>query len=129
MAQQQQQQFPQLTFEQAKGILLLLLLIPFFFLNLFNIEALNEAIEAFEIPENKERMEVALASCQGLEPPQKMMILLPLVQEIQGETMVKYGFSGPGAVLNATLQIQMHAMKDPDMQSKVRALMAKAMGN
>ncbi len=73
-------------------------------------------------------MEAALASCQGLEPPQKMMILLPLVQEIQGETMAKYGFAGPGAVMNATMQIQMHAMKDPDMQTKVQALMAKAMG-
>lgn len=74
-------------------------------------------------------MEEALIKCQGLEPPQKMMILLPLVQEIQSLTMEKYGFSGPGAVMNATMQIQMHAMKDPDMQDKVRALMAKAVGN
>lgn len=108
--EQQQQQFPQLTFEQAR-------------------DALNEAIEAFELPQNKERMEDALTRSKGLEPPQRMMILLPIVQDIQGETMIKYGFSGPGAVMNATLQIQMHAMKDPDMQNKVRALMAKAMGN
>lgn len=80
------------------------------------------------MPHNKERMENALASCNGMEVPQKMMILLPLVQEIQGETMVKYGFSGPGAVMNATMQIQMHAMKDPDMQNKVRFLMSKAAG-
>lgn len=93
------------------------------------IDALYEAIEAFELPENKERMEAALLQCKGLEPPQKMMILLPLVQEIQGKTMEKYGFSGPGAVMNATMQIQMHSMKDPEMQEKVRALMAKAAGN
>jgi hypothetical protein len=94
----------------------------------YTIDALNEAFEAFELPENKARMETALASCNGLEAPQKMMILLPLVQEIQGETMVKYGFSGPGAVMNATMQIQMHAMKDPEMQNKVRLLMGKATG-
>ena len=93
-----------------------------------HIEALDEAIASFEIPSNRERMEAAIASCQNLEPGQKMMILLPLVQEIQGETMKKYGFEGPGAVMNGTMQIQMHAMKDPEMQEKVKMLMAKASG-
>eukprot|EP00602_Paraphysomonas_sp_CaronLab_P008431 CAMPEP_0185027936 /NCGR_PEP_ID=MMETSP1103-20130426/13299_1 /TAXON_ID=36769 /ORGANISM="Paraphysomonas bandaiensis, Strain Caron Lab Isolate" /LENGTH=42 /DNA_ID= /DNA_START= /DNA_END= /DNA_ORIENTATION= len=42
--------------------------------------------------------------------------------------MKKYGFEGPGAVMNGTMQIQMHAMKDPEMQEKVKMLMAKASG-
>lgn len=89
--------------------------------------ALDEAIAAFEIPENRERLETALASC-GPDPAQKMMVLLPIVEQIQIATMQRYGFSGPGAVMMATMQIQMHAMKDPEMQAKVGMLMAKASG-
>jgi hypothetical protein len=60
---------------------------------------------------------------------QRMLMLMPIVQEIQGVTMAKYGFQGPGAVMNATMQINMYAMQDPDMQNKVKMLMAKASGN
>jgi hypothetical protein len=102
--------FPQLTHDQAKA-------------------ALDEAIAAFEIPSNKEKMEQAIASCAGMEPPQKMMILLPIVQEIQTEAMERYGFTGPGAVMAGTMQIQMHAMQDPEMQEKVKFLMSKVAGN
>ena len=72
-------------------------------------------------------MEDAIASCAG-NPQQKMIVLLPLVERIQVATMLKYGFSGPGAVMMATMQIQMHAMSDPDMQAKVSMLMGKASG-
>jgi hypothetical protein len=71
----------------------------------------------------------AIAACAGAEPMQKMMMLMPIVMEIQAATMARYGFSGPGAVMNATMQINMHSMSDPDMQSKVRMLTAKATGN
>ena len=86
--------------------------------------ALDDAIADFERPENKELMETAIASC-GSDPQQKMIVLLPLVERIQSATMQKYGFSGPGAVMAATMQIQMHAMSDPDMQAKVAMLMSK----
>lgn len=72
-------------------------------------------------------MENAIASC-GADPQQKMIVLLPLVEQIQAATMAKYGFSGPGAVMMATMQIQMHAMSDPEMQQKVAMLMSKARG-
>jgi hypothetical protein len=72
-------------------------------------------------------MEEAIASC-GENPQQKMIVLLPLVERIQSVTMMKYGFSGPGSVMMATMQIQMHAMTDPDMQGKVQMLMRKATG-
>lgn len=110
MAAPQPTPFPQLTHEQAK-------------------EALDEAIAAFEIPANREKMEQAIASCVGMEAPQKMMILLPIVQDIQAEAMQRYGFSGPGAVMAGTMQIQMHAMQDPEMQEKVKFLMSKVSGN
>lgn len=93
----------------------------------FTLAALDEAIASFELPENKELLEQAMASC-GPEPQQKMLVLLPLVERIQAATMQKYGFSGPGAVMMATMQIQMHAMSDPEMQAKVGMLMAKARG-
>lgn len=128
-----QPQFPQLTFEQAKSISNSLSYIyssfSKFLIPLSMIGALDEAIESFEIPENKERMLAAIASCAALEPMQRMLMLMPIVQEIQGVTMAKYGFQGPGAVMNATMQINMYAMQDPDMQNKVKMLMAKASGN
>ena len=110
MATAQPTPFPQLTPEQAAA-------------------ALDDAIAAFEIPENRSRMEDAIASCANMEPPAKMMIMLPIVQEIQAEAMNTYGFSGPGAVMAATMQIQMHAMSNPDMQAKVQFLMSKLAGN
>mgnify|MGYP006876313638 CR=1 FL=1 len=42
--------------------------------------------------------------------------------------MAKYGFQGPGAVMAATMQIQMHAMSDPEMMAGVQALMSKLNG-
>lgn len=91
------------------------------------VAALDEAIAEFQVPENLQRMEALIQQC-GTDPMQKMMLLVPVVQEIQGKVMAKYGFSGPGAVMNATMQIQMHSVNDPDMQAKVKMLMEKAMG-
>lgn len=102
-------QFPQLTFEQAK-------------------EALDEAIASFEIPENKALIENALAQLPPGDPIQRMIVLVPIVEKIQQATMAKYGFAGPGAVMNATMQINMHAMRDPDMQTKCQLLLNRASG-
>jgi hypothetical protein len=72
-------------------------------------------------------MESAIRSC-GDDPMQKMMILIPVVERIQASTMQRYGFTGPGAVMAGVMQIQMHAMRDPDMMVKVQMLMAKSAG-
>ncbi|GMH62977.1 hypothetical protein TrVE_jg1192 [Triparma verrucosa] len=91
--------------------------------------ALAEAIAAFEIPEHKERMETAIASCDPTNPMAKMQTLIPIVQEIQGTVMAKYGFEGPGAVMAATMQINMFAPQDPEIANGVRMLAAKLSGN
>mmetsp|Transcript_9571 Transcript_9571/g.17968 ORF Transcript_9571/g.17968 Transcript_9571/m.17968 type:complete len:110 (+) Transcript_9571:38-367(+) len=106
-----QSQFPTLTFEQAKV-------------------ALDEVIAAFEEPDAKAKMEAALVQTAALEPMQKMMALMPVVQEVQAAVLVKYGFTAPGAVMNGVMQIQQHAAADPsgDMAAKCQMLMAKASG-
>ncbi|GMI60588.1 hypothetical protein ScalyP_jg8158 [Parmales sp. scaly parma] len=101
--------FPQLNLEQAKS-------------------ALKEALDAFLVDENKVKMENAIADC-GDDPMKKMMVLIPLVQSIQGEVMKKYGFDGPGAVMAATMQINMFAPKDAEIANGVRMLAAKLQGN
>ena len=90
---------------------------------------MDEAIAAFEIPENKGLIENALAQLPpGGDPIQRMVVLVPIVEKIQQATMAKYGFAGPGAVMNATMQINMHAMRDPEMQTKCQMLLNKASG-
>ncbi|GMH68197.1 hypothetical protein TrRE_jg10193 [Triparma retinervis] len=102
--------FPKLSLEQAK-------------------EALKEAMAAFEIPENKARMEEALASVADQPPMAKMPVLIPVVQEIQAAAMAKHGFEGPGAVMAATMQINMYAPQDPEIANGVRFLASKLSGN
>mmetsp|Transcript_8467 Transcript_8467/g.16976 ORF Transcript_8467/g.16976 Transcript_8467/m.16976 type:complete len:110 (-) Transcript_8467:118-447(-) len=102
--------FPTLTLDEAKA-------------------ALSEAIAAFEIPENKERMESAIAGCDPTNPMAKMQVLIPIVQEIQASVMAKYKFEGPGAVMAATMQINMFAPQDPEIANGVRMLAAKLSGN
>lgn len=57
--------------------------------------------------------------------------LQPVVQEIQGAVLIKYGFTAPGAVMNGVMQIQKHAAADPSgaMTAKCQMLMAKAAGH
>ena len=90
-------------------------------------EALSRANAAFEIPENKSRMTEATANC-GSDPMQKMAVLIPIVQEIQSVTFKEYGFFGPGAVMAATMQINMFAPQDPDVANGVRVLAKKLSG-
>jgi hypothetical protein len=92
-------------------------------------EALAKAIAAFAIPENKERMENAIKDCDPANPMAKMQVLIPLVQEIQAVVMKEYGFEGPGAVMAATMQINMFAPQDPEIANGVRMLAAKLSGN
>ena len=42
--------------------------------------------------------------------------------------MAKYGFQGPGAVMAAIMQIQMHSMSDPEMMQDVQYMLAKLNG-
>ena len=42
--------------------------------------------------------------------------------------MAKYGFQGPGAVMAAIMQIQMHSMSDPEMRQDVQYMLAKLNG-
>ena len=98
---------------------------------------LSERFEAFKAEhgktytgaEHKERMETAIASCDPTNPMAKMQTLIPIVQEIQGTVMAKYGFEGPGAVMAATMQINMFAPQDPEIANGVRMLAAKLSGN
>jgi len=53
-------------------------------------------------------MEAAIADC-GDDAMKKMTILIPLVQEIQAVVMKEFKFEGPGAVMAATMQINMFA--------------------
>lgn len=48
--------------------------------------------------------------------------------DIQRDCMAKYGFQGRGAVMAATMQIQMHSMSDPEMMQDVQFMMAKLNG-
>jgi hypothetical protein len=50
------------------------------------------------------------------------------IKDIQRDCMAKYGFQGPGAVMAATMQIQMHSMSDPEMMQDVQFMLAKLNG-
>jgi len=74
-------------------------------------------------------MEAAIAGCDPANPMAKMQVLIPLVQSIQAVVMKEYGFEGPGAVMAATMQINMFAPQDPEIANGVRMLAAKLSGN
>ena len=107
---------PQLTPEQCK-------------------QALADCMAAFEVPANKARMEAAIADCNEKckDNPQmlgmtKMMTLMPIVQEIQGPAMAKYGFAANQTML-AVAQINQAAANDAEMQAQVAKLTAALAGN
>ena len=95
--------------------------------------ALAEAIAAFEIPENKNRILAILAEVNALPADQqimqRMMRVLPAVQEIQQNALAKYGFDFPGGAMQAMMQIQLASQNDPEMSEQVKRLMAMASGN
>ena len=95
--------------------------------------ALSEAIAAFEIPENKNRILAILQEVNALPPDQqmmqRMMRVLPAVQEIQQNALAKYGFDFPGGAMQAMTQIQLASQNDPEMAEQVKRLMAMASGN
>ena len=74
-------------------------------------------------------MEDAIVSCDPTNPMAKMMVLIPIVQDIQTSVMAEYGFTGPGAVMAATMQINMFAPQDPEIANGVRMLAQKLAGN
>lgn len=57
-------------------------------------------------------MEEASATA-GSDPMQKMQALIPLVQEIEAVVFKEYGFFGPGAVMAATMQINVSRGRKP----------------
>lgn len=110
-----QPQFPQLTLEQAR-------------------EALDEALATLTVPANMDRLIKILEECKKIEDPMqqqmaKMSQIIPVVQELLGESMKKKGFDGPGAVMAGVMQIQMKAMEDPAMMAKVQKVMQALQGN
>ena len=69
-------------------------------------------------------MEEVIAQA-GDDPAQKMMLIPPVVEEIQREVLTKYGFAGPGMLMMAVMQIQMFAPQDPEIATGVAFLMSK----
>lgn len=95
--------------------------------------ALDDAIAAFQVEENKQKILKILADVAQLPPEQqvmaRMMQVLPAVQEIQQNALEKYGFNFPGGAMQAMMQIQVASQNDPDMATKVKQLMSIAQGN
>ena len=95
--------------------------------------ALDDAIAAFQVEENKQKILKILADVAQLPPEQqvmaRMMQVLPAVQEIQQNALEKYGFNFPGGAMQAMMQIQVASQSDPDMAAKVKQLMSIAQGN
>ena len=96
-------------------------------------QALDDAIAAFQVEANKQKILNILAEVAKLPPEQqvmaRMMQVLPAVQEIQQNALEKYGFNFPGGAMQAMMQIQVASQQDPDMAAKVQQLMAIAQGN
>ena len=90
--------------------------------------ALDDAIAAFQVEENKQKILKILADVAQLPPEQqvmaRMMQVLPAVQEIQQNALEKYGFNFPGGAMQAMMQIQVASQSDPDMAAKVKQLMS-----
>lgn len=86
----------------------------------------DEAIAAFESSENKQILIDAIATTKD-NPEQKMTVVLPIIQQIAGPVLTKYGFV-PTAVMQAVMAVQMHAMKDPELQAKCTILQQKLTG-
>ena len=95
--------------------------------------ALDDAIAAFQVEANKQKILNILAEVAKLPPEQqvmaRMMQVLPAVQEIQQNALEKYGFNLPGGAMQAMMQIQVASQQDPDMAAKVQQLMQIAQGN
>ena len=95
--------------------------------------ALDDAIEAFKVEENKQKILNILVEVAKLPPDQqimaRMMQVLPAVQEIQQNALDKYGFNFPGGAMQAMMQIQVASQNDPAMAAKVQQLMQIAQGN
>lgn len=87
-------------------------------------EAMRDAMATFDIEENKQRMEEVVAQA-GDDPGQKMILIPPVVEEIQRETLTKYGFTAPNSFMLAVFQIQAFAPQDPEIAEGVSVLMSK----
>jgi hypothetical protein len=78
-------------------------------------EALREAIAAFELPANGDRIRAAAAAAPE---EQRAMAVLPVVQQIQSSVLSKYGFEGPAGVFTGIMAIKMHGA-DPEIAAGV----------
>ena len=127
------------------------LFFDFYYLVFFRIlEAMRDAIATFDIEENKQRFVYTLMLCYnpslflflltfsfflsrmqevlaqaGDDPGQKMILLPPVVEEIQRETLNKYGFTAPNSFMLAVFQIQAFAPQDPEIAEGVAYLMSQ----
>eukprot|EP00930_Biecheleria_cincta_P049807 TRINITY_DN35008_c0_g1_i1.p2 TRINITY_DN35008_c0_g1~~TRINITY_DN35008_c0_g1_i1.p2 ORF type:complete len:263 (+),score=108.73 TRINITY_DN35008_c0_g1_i1:62-790(+) len=90
-------------------------------------EALNKAMEIFELPENKEKLTQAVKSTQG-DDMKKMATLMPMVQGMLKDLMATYGFEQDKMML-AVLQISGHADGDKKMSKQLARLQAALEGN
>lgn len=102
---------PQLTVEQARV-------------------ALEEIYKRFSDPENRSKLHALVEECNKDENPMmaKMMKFPKLVGAMLKDLMEGLGFQEKD-MMQAIFQIQMHAAKDPGMQSKVGILMQAFSGN
>mmetsp|Transcript_35376 Transcript_35376/g.101743 ORF Transcript_35376/g.101743 Transcript_35376/m.101743 type:complete len:115 (+) Transcript_35376:93-437(+) len=96
-------------------------------------EALDEAIKVFEEPSNRESLthKVKEINEKYTEPMERqmnmMMQLMPMVQAMLKDTMVKYGFDENNFMMGV-MQIQMHAMGDAEMGPKTEKIMKALKG-
>ncbi|KAG8457937.1 hypothetical protein KFE25_012003 [Diacronema lutheri] len=91
---------PTLTLEQAK-------------------QALAEAIESFNTPDNISRIRAAAAA---VPEEQRAMAVLPIVQQIQAAVLAKYGFAGPTAVFAGIMALKAHEA-DPEVKEGLEKVM------
>lgn len=80
--------------------------------------ALRDAISAFEQPENVQRIKDAAAQVQ---PEQRAMAILPIVQQIQATVLARHGFEGPTGVFQGIMAIKAHE-SDPEVKQGVQAV-------
>eukprot|EP01063_Lacrimia_lanifica_P004473 TRINITY_DN1250_c0_g1_i1.p2 TRINITY_DN1250_c0_g1~~TRINITY_DN1250_c0_g1_i1.p2 ORF type:complete len:143 (+),score=53.59 TRINITY_DN1250_c0_g1_i1:56-430(+) len=117
-------QGPQLSHEQAKA-------------------ALTDAIAEFEKPENKARVEAALAQAEKAAEEQangdpaakemimgmqRLMVLLPLVSEIGAAGLATHGFTGSNAVMQAVAQVSQYKDADPEIAEGIAYLQGQLQG-
>merc|ERR1740121_910122 len=92
-------------------------------------EMIDTALTALEVEENRKRVQNCIDEAKKAEPDdqvkrQLLMAkeLMPLAQEIVGESWKDYGVTADNAQM-MMMQVQMMAMMDPTLQPKAAKIM------